>query len=447
MKKGIVWGVERLPFLNNPNTVTMKLFLLATLILLVSACSTNKKDAIAKQKDYNAYLKTAPQKTSSKYFELWNSKIRPDSMQLTSFGVVGGEYNRYFQQTGEIQFLKKAEKSLEKAVEIAAIGRPGYYRALARNYISQHRFKEALQLADSAAAIGGGATERQSLYFDVHMELGNYTVAESYLDSLKNMNDFGYLIRLAKWNDHKGHLEVTIRLMESAKAKAEAMKNKELMLWSYTNLGDYYGHAGNIAGSYQEYLKALAIDGDNAYAKKGIAWIVFAHDNDPQEALRILDSITKSYDAPDYFLMKAEIAEYMGDDSIRSINLDHYFTKLKNTAYGDMYNGYNLGLYTSDIGQYDKALALAMKEVENRPTPESYSWLGYSYLKIAEPKKALDIMNTYVYGKTFEPVLLFQAAEVFKANGEMTKVKELKEELIGALYELGPNMEKQVLDL
>jgi tetratricopeptide (TPR) repeat protein len=97
--------------------------------------------------------------------------------------------------------------------------------------------------------------------------------------------------------------------------------------------------------------------------------------------------------------------------------------------------------------QYDQSLALAQKEVENRPTPESYSWLGYSYLKNGDTKKALEIIDTYVYGKTFEPALLFQAAEVYKANGQLEKVKELKVELIGALYELGPNMEKQIHDL
>ncbi|TLP71246.1 tetratricopeptide repeat protein [Maribacter sp. ACAM166] len=425
----------------------MKLIKLLILLIIVSSCDTKNHDTVAQKNDYDKYLVATPVKTTSKYFELWNSKIRLDSMQLTSFGIVGGEYHRYFQQTGDIQYLQKAEKSLKKAVEIANIGKPGYYRTLARNYISQHRFREALQLADSAAAIGGDDAERQSLFFDVHMELGNYQVAEKYLDSLKNMSDFGYMIRLAKWNDYKGDLDTTINFMELARTKAESSKNEELMLWSYTNLGDYYGHAGRIQDSYNQYLKALAIDNDNAYAKKGIAWIVFSNDKNPEEAIRILDAVTQTYKAPDYFLLIAEIADYMGDDLIRTKNLDQFFTRVKGTAYGDMYNAYTLGLYVEETKQYDQALVLAQKEVENRPTPESYSWLGYSYLKNGNLKKALEIVDTYVYGKTFEPTLLLQAAEVYKANGQLQKVTALKGELIGALYELGPNMEKQVHDL
>ncbi|MDO1498920.1 hypothetical protein Q2T40_00615 [Winogradskyella maritima] len=72
-----------------------------------------------------------PRSNTSKYFELWDSKIKKDSSQLMSFGIVGSEYSRFFQNTGKIAYLKKAEQVLEKAVEIAAVGKAGYYRALA----------------------------------------------------------------------------------------------------------------------------------------------------------------------------------------------------------------------------------------------------------------------------------------------------------------------------
>ena len=80
------------------------------LVLFLSSCQTDNDNQITDKKDYDKYLVSNPPKTSSKYFELWNSKIKPDSSQLMSFGIVGGEYNRYFQNTGDIKYLKKAEK-------------------------------------------------------------------------------------------------------------------------------------------------------------------------------------------------------------------------------------------------------------------------------------------------------------------------------------------------
>ncbi len=425
----------------------MKYLLYILSILVLFSCSSKIEKGIAKAEDYNKFLSIDSITTTSKYFELWNSKIKPDSSQLLSFGNVSGEYSRYFKKTGDIAYLKKAEQSLTKAVEIANINKEVYRRDLARNYISQHRFQDALLMAKEAEKIGGGKKDTQSLLFDIHMELGNYDLAEEYLSRIKNMSDFGYLIRVAKWNDYKGDLDTTIAFMEKAREKAVSSKNKELMLWSYTNLADYYGHAGRIEDSYNHYLKALDLDENNAYAKKGIAWIAFSYDRNPEEALRILDSITKNYSAPDYYLLKAEIADYIGDNLSRMENLDRYFSSVKNVAYGEMYNAYNINLYLEETAQYQKALDLAKKEVANRPTPESFSLLAYSNLKMGNKKEAMKIIDTAVIGKTFEPALLYHAAEIYKANGATEKVKEIKGELLGAIYELGPTMEKNIQNL
>ena len=425
----------------------MKYIILVMLLLLLSSCHEENDVQITNVMDYNPYLATGPARATSKYFELWNSKIKPDSSQLMSFGIVGGEYNRYFQNTGDIIYLKKAEQVLKKAVDIAAIGRAGYYRALARNYISQHRFQEALRLADSARTTNNDIKASRNLLFDVHMELGNYGTAKKYLDSLKNMSDFDYLIRLAKWNDYKGDLDTTIRFMEKARDKAEASKNIQLKLWSYTNLADYYGHAGKIEDSYQHYLKALSLDPKNAYAKKGIAWIVFSHEKKPKEAMRILDSVTENYKAPDYYLLKAEIASYMDDDLKSLLNLEKYHETVQNPAYGAMYNTSNIAFYLTETEQYDRALELAKKEVVNRPTPETYGLLAYSYLKKGQKEKALEIVERQIEGKTFEPGILLYAAEIYKAAGASEKAYELKGELLGAIYELGPVTEEKISNL
>ena len=261
------------------------------------------------------------------------------------------------------------------------------------------------------------------------------------------MSDFGYLIRVAKWNDHKGDLDTAITFMEKATDKAESSKNRGLLLWSYTNLADFYGHAGRIGDSYHLYLKALHIDPQNAYAKKGIAWIVYSHERNGKEALRILDSIMEKNKSPEYHLLKAEVAAFLKDDMLRVQALDDYYKIVENNKdYGNMYNAYNVAFYLSmDVER--KAFELAQEEVGNRPTPESYSWLAYSLLHLGEKQKAMKVIEQHVMGVTYEPAILQQAAEIYKANGEKEKVSELKQELMGAAYELGPVKEAQIASL
>ncbi len=408
------------------------------LVLLVVSCAKKETDIITNASDYNQYLTLETPKTTSKYFEQWNSKIQADSTQLLSFGKVAGEYTRYFKKTGNIEYLKKAERALTKAVEIANIGRSGYRRALARNYIAQHRFKEALAIANEAYSIGGGKKSTQSLLFDVHMELGNYVLAERYLDSIKNWSDFGYLIRVAKWNDYKGDLDTTIGLMEKALQRAESSKNKELLIWSYSNIADYYGHAGELEKSYAHYLKTLEIDPRNAYAKKGIAWLVYSHEKNGKEALRILNTITQYHKAPDYYLLKAEIADFMGNAAKADENRKMYAKAVTDKAYGVMYDAYTIPYLIDDMEQPNASLELALREVANRPTPEAYGLLASAYLGIGKTGKAKDIVEDHIVGKTFEPAVLLTVAKVYKAQGNYDKLSPLKEELVMAGYELGP---------
>ncbi|NNC62753.1 MAG: tetratricopeptide repeat protein [Eudoraea sp.] len=417
----------------------MKQFILCgVLLFLLTSCELWENGKVTDPQDYNTYLQAGPSTTSSKYFRLWNSKIKPDSLQLSSFGIVAGQYNSFFQATGEITYLKKAEIALTKAVDIAAIGKSDYLRALARNYISQHRFKEALNLALEARKLGSGVLDSQYLLFDLYMELGEFNKAEQYLDSTRNMSAFGSLIRLAKWNDHQGNLDTTIRLMEKAAKKAEQAANHSTRLWSYTNLADYYGHAGRITDSYQYYLKALSLDPQNAYAKKGIAWIAYSHEGDINEAMRILESIDDHYQSPDLYLLKAEIAEYSGDTTEYIKSMDAFFKMSENPLYGEMYNAYKIDLYLNSTLQYDKAVALALRDVKNRPTPSAYTLLAYSYFKAGEKDKAYKLVEEHVLGKSEEPLVLLQLAEILKDRGDLARVKQIRNSLEEAAFELGP---------
>ena len=422
------------------------IYYILVIIVLVS-CKQREQGPITNSDDYNDYLVMDSPNTTSKYFELWNSKIDGDSTQVLSFGNVAGEYNRFFELTGDISYLKKAEQALHKAVEIANINKSVYARSLARNYISQHRFKEALQMVELASNEGGGKEDTQALFFDVHMELGNYSLAESYLDSIKNPSSFGYLIRAARWNDYKGDLNTTIQFMEKAIARAESSNNRNLLLWSYTNIADYYGHAGRIEESYNHYLKALELDSQNAYALKGIAWVVYSYEKNGKEALRILDAITKNHNSPDYNLLKAELLGFMGDKRGKSSNLDNYFNSIKDPSYGSMYNAYTVDFYLEHTNQEEKALKLALQEIENRSTPESYSLLAKTYLSTAKVKEALEVVEKNIVDQTYEPEILLNVAKVYKANGYLEKVKSLKEELMEATYELGPLTAKEIAEL
>lgn len=416
----------------------MKSILLVTCICVLFACQEKQ---ITHPEEYNTYLQhqdTSSKEVTTQHLHFWNTRIQQDSIQIIALGKSAQEYTTLFETTGTIESLKKAELALQKAVDNAHIEKDAYLRALARNLISQHRFKEALYALAKAEKFRPNKRATQLMQFDVAMELGDYENAHGYLNALTDFSDFNYLIRLAKWEDYTGDLDETIHNMERARSIAEYSNNEALKLWTYTNLADYYGHAGRIKDSYEHYLKSLAIHPNNAYAKKGIAWIAYSHEKNPTEALRILEAIQKQHQSPDYYLLKAEIAEYQNDFTAQQKNIDAYFKAIQNPAYGDMYNTHTAEILLSQKKRYNEALEIAKEEVANRPTPQSYDLLAYVYQQKGDYKKALDIAENYVADKTYEPLAQYHLAEIYKANGLYDRVQPIKKELLDASYELGP---------
>lgn len=425
----------------------MKKIITILTIALLFGCQEKPKE-ITHSKDYDQYLvtaKTPGEDAIDKELEFWQNKFNNDSTNLMEMGRLAGIHAALFGSTGNISELKTSETLLKKAHDISARNKDSYLRSLAHNYISQHRFKEAQILLDSAYTYEDNRKETEMMLFDVAMELGNYERADTLLGKIKDTKDFNYLIRLAKWSDHNGNLDAAIKYLEQAKQIAEKRDNKDFKSWIYSNIGDFYGHAGRLKDSYNSYLKTLAIEPDNHYVKKQIAWMVYSSEKDTKEANRILDSVMVNHKAPDYYLLKGEMAEYEGNTSEAKKQYNMFLKATENADYGNMYNTYLITLYAET--NPEKAFALAEKEITNRAIPETYQLLAYSQLKAGNKEAALKTIEEYVVGKTSEPKALFHSALIYKANGMKDKVAPIKEELMGAFYELGPVKAKEIENL
>lgn len=422
----------------------MKNLSLLALLLIIFGCASDKEKTITSKADYNSFLLTqTPSKDATlEEITFWQKRIDANAENVINLSKLAGLKSTLFSQTGDVSQLLESEAMLQTCYQLSARNKDTYLRSLAHNYISQHRFKEAKVLLDSAYAFPDNKRATELMLFDVAMELGDYKSADNYLGTIKNTSDFNYLIRLSKWNDYKGDLDAAIRAMEKAKEVAESGGIKALKIWTYTNLADYYGHAGRIDEAYKHYLMTLKLQPDNAYAKKGIAYIVYASENNTSEANRILDSIMVTHKVPDYYLLKAEFAEFDGNTSEVQKQENNFIKAVNAAEYGDMYTTYLIELFAETAPE--KALNLAEKEVENRATPETYQLLAYAQLKAGKNEEALQTIETYVVGQTFEPKAAYYSALIYKANDLYEQIPPIKEELMEASFELGPVVMRKV---
>lgn len=420
---------------------------ISTLLLLVSCATAPEQNqaVITDINDFNTYLqmdrKEVVADLKSQAVSI-KETIQSDTTRIVQMSRLAGLNNNLYDTTGNIDYLIEAVSLREKVLNNTYINPESARRALAQLYIKQHRFKDAHTLM---TAVEANEKEDQLVKFDIAMELGLYDEALSHLNSIKNLRDYNYLIRAAKWNDYKGKLDDTIRLMEQAMELAEESGSQNLMLWSYSNIADYYGHHGDIDLSYKYYLKTLELDPQNDYALKGISWIAFSNDDNPALAAQIITTLQERHAVPDYLLSLADVYEHQGKEEQATDLRTKFLDETTSTSYGGMYNTYRIETLLAGTAA-DKAagLELAVNEVENRATPETYDLLGYAYLINGQSEKALEIHNANVLDKTFEPVAQLHLAQVLKSNDNRIAAMEIKKELLEARYELGPVTIKEV---
>lgn len=426
----------------------MKYFnhLILCTVLIISSCNKAPKD-IVQLKDIDPYLVPNQENRLEKIktnLAFWEEKLEKNPSQFPYSAKIASLENQLFSKTGKIQHLKKAETHLLKTVEKSGSKQSGYLRALARNYISQHEFKKALELLKKAESNGDKKQETIKMLFDVNLELGNDETAKNYLTAIDNKRSFDYLIRIAKWKDYKGDLNATISYMEEALIATQEKGSKDLELWCITNLADYYGHHGDIEKSYNYYLKTLEKDPNNHYALKKIAWISFSNDKDTHEAKLILAVLDKKYKGLDIDLLAYEIAVYENQSVEEKFN--KYWTQVQNNAYGEMYNKYNFDILINQQ-KYEEAYKIALREVNNRPTAESYSMLALATACKQDLSGGMTILKNHNVLNCFEPDVLLRVAKVYHLNQRKDALEIIKHELLEASFELGPVKTKQILNL
>ncbi len=418
-------------------------FTLLSILIITNISSCKKKESITNKNDYNVFInpkfqKEALQKNETE-ISFWNNKLKADTGSFINMLEVGFNTLAHFKLSGNVNDLVFADSLFYGTINKLNNKEASVYFALAQNAITQHKFKEAEQFINNAEKIGADAYTINLVRFDINMELGNYLAAALSLKNIaKQENNFDYLIRKAKYEDHLGNTEITIATMEKAYELVKNNNKKSTINWVTTNLADMYSHANRLQEAYGMYVKALQLDSANLYALKGIATICFVQDKNNEEAERIFKFILSTTESPDLNLNLAEIAEVKGDVQSKNKYLNTFLAKIQsNKNYGNMYNKYLVDVYLNDKVDIAKGLNIAQNEMNNRKTPETYSWLAMANYKANNIAVANEILSKYVLNKTKEPDALYISSIILSKTNK-TLSKKLAEECKGSYFELGP---------
>jgi predicted Zn-dependent protease len=423
-----------------------RIFLLPVLLSVFAFSCSQLPERIVNETDYVRYLQSeiinSGRKKNADEIKFWQQRLAKDTGSYVNMLELAANYLQRFRLTGEINLLLSGDSLLKRSSAKLRNTDADILFALSQNSITQHQFAQAASYNEEAVKANGDPYKIRLLQFDTWMELGRYADAQKALSSLKDKTAFDYLIRKAKWEDHKGNLNEAIRLMEQAFEKVKN-KKKSLYCWALSNLADMYGHAGRIKESYKAYLDVLKKDPANLYCLKGIAWITYSHDGNTAAAKRIVQYILSQTSMPELKLILAEIAESENKSEEKNKWVNEFLADVQQPGYGDMYNKYIIEICNEER-QPGKAISLAEKELKNRFTPETCDWLAWTYYNNGDKKKALEYAKAYVYKRTFEPEALMHTAFIYADNGKIKEAEKMLKECLESSFELGPVTTRQI---
>jgi tetratricopeptide (TPR) repeat protein len=296
--------------------------------------------------------------------------------------------------------------------------------------MSQHRFADALQLAEKARSINPDNAYVYGMLVDANVELGHYETAvqmsdkmESIKPSLESYSRASYLREI--YGDYPGAVEAM------KMAVAAGIPGSESGEWSRVALGDLYLNMGNIDSAESIYKMSLSLRPAFPRAEIGLAKVEKARKN-YDAAIAHTEAAIKVVSESGYVTMLGELYALKGDKE-KSAEIFSDVTEMLEKAEQEQagsaspHNGSReLAQAWLNAGDLKKAMAYAEKDLATRPenidANELVAWIAY---RRGDWKKAADCAAFMLKTNTNNANTLYKAGLIYLKSGDTVKAASL----------------------
>jgi hypothetical protein len=415
------------------------------LIVLVSSCSNKNKPVVSP--DFadsliSNFTTSQSARTTDSNLLFWEKRMNSLPDNFVNGPKYASALASRFHLYGNINDLLKADSLISQSNKANKEQEPGILRTLTSFAMMQHRFQKADSLLQKAISIEGRSVPNAFLEFDISFERGLYDHCKKLIPALKNSNRYGYFFRRSKFEHYDGSLDSSISYM--LQAVIAAGNNNYLKQVAISNAADLYIHKGNLDKAYKLYSESLQIDAADFHSILGIGWIALVHDKKDSLAEKIFRFVEQYNQAPDVLLKMIYVSEARDDNATQKILAAEFAEKTDQPVYGLMYSKYLIDLYTGILNTPQKAVALAEREIINRPTPQTYAWYVWALYCNNEKEKANSIFRNTVSGKPLEGQELYYMGKMMEGSDKMYYAKQFFNAAYKNRFDLSPAKQKEL---
>jgi tetratricopeptide (TPR) repeat protein len=373
-------------------------------------------------------------------------KVSQDADDFFNYDRLGVAYIEKARETGDVTYYNLAAKALEKSLDLEsshAEASPAT-KHLATVYYAEHRFDDALALAQKAIDLNPRDVTPYALIGDARSEMGEYEKAWAAYQKLENLeggpsanSGVQYLeqSRASVQSFLTGDSQAAIDHMRRAvDTSVTSRMPRENIAWTQFTLGDYYLQLGELANAKAAYRDALQTYPDYHRALTGLARVASAEGH-LSEAISLYEKALSIIPLPAYAAALGDLEAKAGNtvEAKKQYELVEYIGRL-NTFNQTVYNRELSVFYADHDVHLERALELARKEFEIRHDVYTWDALAWALYKNSQPEQAATAIKEALHLNTKDALLLFHAGMIYERLGE----KEKSQDYLGRAILLNP---------
>jgi tetratricopeptide (TPR) repeat protein len=362
---------------------------------------------------------------TDKLIQTLQDHVKEAPGDYAGYDGLGSAFFQKARETGDIAYYDLAEQTLEKALALA----PQDFRAtdplvhMASVYMGEHRFSDALALAQKAIGTGSGNLAAFAIEGDAYTDMGDYEEAATAYNSLQVLGrTISSPLTLAYMSDSRtaylcylhGDSAEAIRLMKSAVAAAlQTNVPRENLAWLYFEIGERYFQTGDLENADLSYQSGITADPNHYRSLAGLAKVRAAQGK-IEESIQLYQRSIAIIPFPVYVAELGDLYKKVGrlNEAQLQYDLVEYIGHL--SKLNQVLANRELALFYADQEiKLPEALELARKELEIRRdiyTWDTLAWVLYKNGRIQEAAAAIDkALGLH----TNDSLLLFHAGMIY----------------------------------
>jgi tetratricopeptide (TPR) repeat protein len=213
-----------------------------------------------------AFARLTPAQMLDSNIVFYEGVARRDPTGGMALGTLALFYMRRARATGDYQDILRSEDAARRSLGNRGAHNTKARQALAASLLSEHRFGDALVIAQDLAARDESNPAFRASVGEIEMELGRYDDARASFASVAgNTSDLSVAPRLARWAEIQGHPDSAYRLMnQSLLAIVDRPEvPAEQKAWYWLRIGDLQLRRGKLDEAANDYQRGLAVHEDD----------------------------------------------------------------------------------------------------------------------------------------------------------------------------------------